>query len=484
MEHTIKAKTKKPSALARLFGGKNKPAREPPPHQILRRGEHSIQSEQIHPSVLDIVSKLRQGGFEAQVVGGAVRDMLMGRTPKDFDVVTSAKPEQVKALFQRARIIGRRFRLVLLHFKGITVEVSTFRAPPKREGEARMIMRDNRFGTPREDAFRRDFTINALAFDPETFAVTDWVGGLEDLEGRVIRTITPPEVSFAEDPVRMLRAVRFQVRLGFKLDPPLESAIRQMTGHLAPVVRHRLAEETQRFLTGGQAVEAFARFRDLGLLGPLLSLSGYKGFFPPKSAADPYPVLLPYLEDLDRWAAKGRETLSPTVALLGLLITLGKREFRNYITANPQPVEERKEVVAGFRSSIPAMMGEWGLLKGQVMPALHILGAAHALIREQNKGGRPETRVMGGVREAWLLLTVLRRVLGLSEGFVKKGIALLPDLPVLPILDHPRPKTRGGILDPLQPRQAKNKPPSDGVKKRRKRRRRRPRGRGGAGGPA
>jgi poly(A) polymerase len=440
--------------------------------RILGPGEHPVRPAQIDPVILGIVNRLRGAGYLALVVGGAVRDLLLGRTPKDFDVVTSAQPEEIKRLFPRARIIGRRFRLVLLRVGEREVEISTFRAPPRRPQvrRGRPIARDNTYGTPSEDAFRRDFAVNALAFDPGSFSVIDYVGGLEDLRRGLIRTIGPPEASFLEDPVRMLRAIRFKLRLGFSLHPGLEAALRRMAGQLALVPRHRLAEELQRFLTAGRAEATFAEFRRFGLLEPLLGLEAHPRYFHREALADPYSLLLPYLRTLDAWAAGGGEPIPPTVALLGLLVGLVRPELKDDLLGKAASSALKRSVVRELRRHTPRMLGDWGLLKGQVLPALRILTLARALLRQRRAGrlgGRPSRL---GLREAWLLLIVLRDVLDLDEALLEQGRAAIPGLVPMPILDHHQPWRRGA---PPHPDPAQGTAPSSGPRHRRRRGRRR-----------
>ncbi|MCH8842656.1 MAG: hypothetical protein IID61_06715 [SAR324 cluster bacterium] len=434
------------------------------PH-ILGPGEHPVRPDQIDPAAKAVCRRLRDNGFSALIVGGAVRDMLLGRNPKDFDIVTSARPPEVKLLFQHARIIGRRFRLVLLRYQGLEVEVSTFRARPARQGRSSLLIRrDNMYGSPREDAFRRDFTVNALGFDPDSLSVVDYVGGLDDLARRNIRTISPPEVSFAEDPVRMLRAVRFKARLGFDLDPALVTALRRMAGDLRHAVRHRLAEETQRFLSCGHAVRVFGEFDRNGLLKPLLALQEHRRYFTRGALKDPLPLLGPYLEELDRWTSREGEPIPPTVALLGLLASLARSELVAYLRGDRLPVPLKRAVMADLRLEAPVMLGEWGLLKGQIVPALQILAAARKLLWEHRRGVEAFSASRPGIREAWTLIILLRNILELEDAYVERGLAAMPDLPVLPILDHHRPRKRTtGNSTGLH----------DGARKRRKRRRRR-----------
>ncbi|HEX7124352.1 MAG TPA: CCA tRNA nucleotidyltransferase, partial [Thermodesulfobacteriota bacterium] len=221
-----------------------------------------------------ILRRLRRHGFEAYLVGGGVRDLLLGRTPKDFDIATSARPEEVKRLFRNCRIIGRRFRLAHVFFREKIVEVSTFRAmidPVENgAGDDLLIRNDNVFGTAEQDAVRRDFTINGLFYDVERGEVIDYVGGREDLERRVIRTIGDPDIRFREDPIRMLRAIKFAARLGFQLDPVTESAIRR---HRADILRSappRIMEEVLRLLGGGAARASLRLLAETGALGVLL----------------------------------------------------------------------------------------------------------------------------------------------------------------------------------------------------------------------
>ena len=187
--------------------------------RILSRAQHNVSRKNIDPDALKVLYRLKNGGFVAYLVGGGVRDLLLERQPKDFDVGTSAHPQQVRKLFRNCFIVGRRFRLAHVRFGRKVIEVSTFRRAAEPEEGDTLIRRDNTFGSPEEDAFRRDFTVNALFYDIATFSVIDWVGGLEDLTARVIRTIGDPAQRFREDPVRMLRAVALAARLDFTIDP-------------------------------------------------------------------------------------------------------------------------------------------------------------------------------------------------------------------------------------------------------------------------
>jgi poly(A) polymerase len=259
---------------------------------IVPRAEHSISRRDVDPDALKVLYRLHEHNYIAYLVGGSVRDLLLNRRPKDFDIGTSAHPHQVKKLFRNCWIIGRRFRLAHVKYGNKTIEVATFRrhfaasestpeteangnaaerepeagAPGRRRAEDHLIHRDNTYGTPEEDAFRRDFTVNALFYDIGTFAIIDYVGGLRDLEGRVIRSIGDPEVRFLEDPVRMLRAVVLAARLQFDIDPPILDAIAAHRHEIARSAPPRLLEEYYKILRSGHAQEAFRRLRATGLL--------------------------------------------------------------------------------------------------------------------------------------------------------------------------------------------------------------------------
>ena len=406
--------------------------------EIVDATAHGLRAGMLNANVRYIIERLQQSGHEAVIVGGAVRDLLQGRQPKDFDVATSAPPETVKRLFRNARIIGRRFRLVHLNYPDMTVEVATFRGKPRQSRDG-MIHRDNTWGNLAEDAFRRDFTMNALSLDPQAMTIIDHVGGLADIEARRIRTILPPAASFEEDPVRMLRAVRFQVRLGFSLDPELEGCIREQAQGLNLVSRHRLAEETQRFVSGGYAQAVFAAFEALGLLVPLLDLQHHRKFFAPEARKRPLALLTPFLARNDEAAAAGEEAAGPTVALLGLLLSLAQPEVRHGLFPQaPASVQaggspRRKRLHA---AQLADSFSAWGMLNGQVQPACQILETAYGLLRDGLPLPGQEREPLRGEREAWMLLWLLRDDLSLPEDDLQPGRERLDELPHLPILDH------------------------------------------------
>ena len=217
--------------------------------------------DRVDPNALDVVSRLREAGFQALLVGGCVRDLLLGAAPKDFDVATDATPEQVRRLFRRSRMVGRRFKIAHVHYGREFVEVSTFRKllAADEEGDhaahpTGLILRDNAYGRLDEDAFRRDFTVNALYYDPHDDEILDFVGGIEDIERHCLRCIGNPRERLREDPVRLLRAMRFQAKLGFDLDAGITRDEDLTAERLTAIPPARLFEEfTKLFLTGHAA---------------------------------------------------------------------------------------------------------------------------------------------------------------------------------------------------------------------------------------
>ena len=229
----------------------------------------------INEHALRVLYRLKDAGYASHLVGGCVRDLLLGREPKDFDVTTDAHPEQVKELFRRnCRLIGRRFRLAHVQFGREIIEVATFRARHDGDEEGGVIaggriLRDNVYGSIEEDAFRRDFTVNALYYDIRDFSVVDYVGGVDDLKQGTLRLIGDPETRYREDPVRMLRAVRFAAKLGFRIHPDSEAPIFELAPLLQDISPSRLFEEVLKLFQGGCAVQTFELLRHYGLFAQL-----------------------------------------------------------------------------------------------------------------------------------------------------------------------------------------------------------------------
>ncbi|HTT43252.1 MAG TPA: polynucleotide adenylyltransferase PcnB [Steroidobacteraceae bacterium] len=282
--------------------------------RIIARSEHSVSRSHISPNALRVLYRLRDAGFTGFLVGGCVRDLLLGLEPKDFDVATDALPEQVKRLFRNCRLVGRRFRLAHVFFGREIIEVATFRATsapaqgdeplpaadpedgeaaeldepvpeasdeptgaePHEDATVRMfdasgrILRDNVYGTIDEDVWRRDFTANALYYNIADFSIWDYVNGVRDIEARTLRLIGDPETRFREDPVRMLRAARFEAKLGFQIDPATAAPLAQLRELLAGVPAARLFDETLKLFLTGHGARSFEVLRQRGLLAALL----------------------------------------------------------------------------------------------------------------------------------------------------------------------------------------------------------------------
>ena len=239
------------------------------------RPDHCISRKDIDPDALKVLYRLDSLGYTAYLVGGGVRDLLMGRKPKDFDVGTSAKPNEVKRAFRNCFLIGRRFRLAHVRFGDKVIETATFRQNSQTVGEiiehaADGPQEDNTFGTPETDAYRRDFTVNGLFYNIRDFSVIDWVGGVQDIRRKVIRAIGDPEIRFQEDPVRMMRAIKFSSRLGFKIERKTAAAMRRHHACILNAALPRVCEEVFRLFPYGRSAEAFRQMYACGMLGDLL----------------------------------------------------------------------------------------------------------------------------------------------------------------------------------------------------------------------
>ena len=349
---------------------------------VVPRAEHAISRKQIDPDALKVLYRLHQNNFAAYLVGGSVRDLLLGRRPKDFDIGTDAHPYQVKRLFKNCWIIGRRFRLAHVRFGPKTIEVATFRrqltaeelATPEEPHEGiplehaghhdRMLHRDNTFGTPEEDAFRRDFTVNALFYDIADFSIIDFTGGLRDLDERVIRCIGDPTERFQEDPVRMIRAVSMASRLDFTIDPPIDTAITAHRGELARSAPARLVEEIYKLLRAGSAEKAFRMLADRRLLEPIAPELQ-------KRASDGLWRSLAALDTYRRQFDETPEALTNAVLLGTLLVPVGY-DFR------PPPVVFSDD---GRPKKEPALsLGLLPLARRDVERLRHILSLQRRLL--------------------------------------------------------------------------------------------------------
>ncbi len=281
------------------FFSKSKPASHPSYYQegvtptIIPRSEHGISRKDIDKSALDVLYGLKRAGYDAYLVGGCVRDLLLGLEPKDFDVVTNAEPDQIKAVFKRrCQLIGRRFRLAHVRFGRTVIEVATFRGQGdgenrqdffgrngKHSGTAREVdatgrlVRDNVYGTIDEDVWRRDFTVNALYYNIRDFSIVDYTGGLDDIDAGELRLIGDPVTRYREDPVRMIRAIRFAAKLGFNIEKQTEKPITELAHLFADVSNARLFEEVLKLFHSGVAIQVFEKLRHFDLFTHLFPLT-------------------------------------------------------------------------------------------------------------------------------------------------------------------------------------------------------------------
>jgi poly(A) polymerase len=243
-----------------------------PAPTIIPRSEHNISRSGISENALKVLYRLHKSGYKAFLVGGGVRDLLLGLHPKDFDIATDAHPEEIRRLFRNSRLIGRRFRLAHVRFGRDLIEVATFRAGGNSSDEAQQqsdsgrILRDNVYGSIEEDIWRRDFTVNALYYNIADYTVWDYTGGIEDLRERTLRLIDDPWVRYREDPVRMLRAARFAAKLRFSIAPETAAPIRDLGSLLADVPAARLFDETLKLFLSGNAIGSYEQLVEYGLL--------------------------------------------------------------------------------------------------------------------------------------------------------------------------------------------------------------------------
>lgn len=338
---------------------------------IIPRSDHPISRAMLSPSALKILYRLRDNGHTAWLVGGCVRDLLLGREPKDFDVATDAVPGRIKKLFRNCRLVGRRFRLAHLHFRDEIIEVSTFRAhtlkeneegereagaeaddgagtsrhPRRLVSEEGVVLRDNVFGTPAEDALRRDFTVNALAYNIADFSIIDYVGGMEDLRSGVIRTIGDAGARFTEDPVRMLRAVRFAALLGFDIEEATWRALVENAPAITLSTAPRLYEEALKLFLSGEGERTYQLMRRGGLFAPLFP--GLDVWLEQETEGFPHARLGRDLEWIDRRVSDGEKVSPP------LLLSLMFGEYLEEAAARLRgqgipPQEAMNGAVAGF----------------------------------------------------------------------------------------------------------------------------------------
>ena len=368
--------------------------------EVISRREHGISRKHIDKSALDVLYGLKRGGYDAYLVGGAIRDLLLGIMPKDFDVVTNARPEEVKKVFKaRCRLIGRRFRLAHVRFGRDVIEVATFRGQAEtvvqkkesfkfgfgRRGKHRSLegrevdehgrlIRDNVYGTIDEDVWRRDFTINALYYNIHNFSVVDYVGGVADIQKRQIRLIGDPEQRYREDPVRMIRAVRFAAKLGFEIETATQAPIQKL-GHLLQEVSHaRLFEEVLKLFHSGVALKVYQQLQAQGLFQYLFPLTATLIAAEKAGAASnevTEKIVLEALKSTDRRIQEGK-SVNPAFLFTAMLY---------------QPMLIRQ-----------ALLQEEGLAPQEAFYA-----AAHEILDKQNFATAIPKRFQSQIKEIWSL---------------------------------------------------------------------------------
>jgi len=442
--------------------------------RIVPRAEHPLSRREIDPDALKVLYRLRQADHVAYLVGGSVRDLLLGRRPKDFDIGTSAHPSQVKKLFRNCWIIGRRFRLAHVKFGPKVIEVATFRrqlasgeevvddgvpAPDPSTIEGRhLIHHDNTFGTPEEDAFRRDFTVNALAYNIADFTIIDYVGGLEDLEAKIVRSIGDPEVRIHEDPVRMLRAVALASRLDFAIDPPLEAAIRKHRREIAKSSPPRLIEEYYKILRAGSSEKTFRALHEIGLLEPLSTELHHRAG----------PQLWQSLRELDAYRLTFEstpETLTNPILLGSLVVPLGLPLQGE----RPQPASPDEKA----RKPPALKLGELPLARGDVERLRHSLMLQRRL-HDLTVHPRVQRSLMH--RHVFREALVWMEIHGNAPDIVGHWHALLAEKRAHGAAPHAEGEEAGdnvGNLAHASPPQAHGAEPPFGRRRRRRRRRRR-----------
>jgi poly(A) polymerase len=343
--------------------------------KIYSRAEHCISRSQISENALKVLMRLKKADFEAYLVGGCVRDLLLGREPKDFDVVTNASPEQVKQIFRNCRIIGRRFRLAHVFFGREIIEVATFRGSESDESDKQVVhedgrlLRDNVFGTLEEDVWRRDFTVNALYYNIRDFSVVDYTGGMQDHSAGVLRLIGDPSQRYREDPVRMLRAIRFSVKLGFNLDPDTERPIKELAELLKSIPAARLYDEMLKLFLAGYGLQTFELLRHYGLFAILFPATDQ--CLETEEQDFPRLFLIRALDNSDKRFAEGK-SLTPYFLLAALLweplqlnaakrIDLGENETLAYQNAANEVLTKQIKIIAMPRHITQAMRDVWFL---------------------------------------------------------------------------------------------------------------------------
>ena len=384
---------------------------------VLKRPDHCVSRQNISSAAIKVLYRLKDEGYTAYIAGGGVRDLLLDRQPKDFDVATDATPEQLRKMFRNCRLIGRRFRLAHILFRGETIETATFRAPvPEDEtihsdkifstGEDGQVMRDNVFGTPEQDALRRDFTINALFYSIADFSIIDYAGGLEDLKKKIIRVIGDPDTRFTEDPVRMIRAARFAGTLGFEIEQAAYDSICRNKDKLALAASSRMYEEVQKLFFCGHAKDVFQWLEKTGLLHPMFH--DFSHWIDEDKARHDWVIQT--LEQMDRWRKAG---LRVHPALLFALVFGEYHEFliQQLVDSGTAPHDAAREAV---HKHLQGMCSNVRVPKQVIYQVSDIMG--NQLRFEQKKGRRPQRFLQHkGFPDAFLYFKISSKTHGRNE---------------------------------------------------------------------
>lgn len=417
-----------------------------------------IPLDKIIPEAQKVIRHLTRSGHKAYLVGGCVRDLLLGRAPKDFDIATDATPSELRELFRNCRIIGRRFRLAHIIFGNKIIETATFRANPREDEEGApgpadelYIHRDNVFGTAEQDARRRDFTVNGLFYDLAAEQVLDYVDGLTDLASRSVRTIGDPNVRFREDPVRMLRAVKFAARLGFDIEDATYQALLSHGKEIEKSPVPRVLEEIFRLLRGGAAVESLMLLRECGLLDVLLPEIA------PQLAEHP-GLLDPYLQEIDRSVASGDVPVN-AVLLVSLFLPNLLSLFELETRRQAAPLDHISDMLAPLCARLR-------VARRDVDQAKHLLLIQRRITQARMRGGKlpPSTLHREEMRPAFGLHAMVYRVQRLAAGADEAAIA--QEIAAWPF---PGPYLLGGEGDGPRREFAPDREPRDGDRRRRRR---------------
>ena len=390
---------------------------------IVKRADHNISRKNISSAAVKVMYRLKDEGHTAYLAGGGVRDLLLNRNPKDFDVATDATPEQIRRIFRNCRLVGKRFRLAHVLFRGEVIETSTFRAPVPddgdetvycdntfRTGETGMVMRDNIFGTPEEDALRRDFTINALFYNIADFTIIDYADGLKDLQDRVVRVIGDPDKRFAEDPVRMIRAARFAGALGFDIEPEAFESICRNKDLLTHASPSRMYEEVQKLFLCGHAEAVFGWLEKSDLLHPMFH--DFSHWIDEDKGRHDWVIQT--LQQMDRWRKAG---LRVHPALLFALVFGEYHEYliKQLAEAGHPPLDAARNAVQGH---LKGMTENVRIPKTVIYQVCDIM--ANQLRFEQRKGRKPQRFLHHrGFLDAFLYFKFSSKVNGRNQELVQ-----------------------------------------------------------------